>query len=540
MKHVGDISALRGAALEPVDVIVGGSPCQDLSTANAGRRGLSGERSGLFMEQVRITKELREEDRKRGRTGESIRPRYFIWENVKGAFSSGDREDFRAVLEEIARIADPTADVPRPKEGTWEHAGVIVGDGWSVAWRLGDAQFWGVPQHRDRIMLIADFGGTGAAELLFEQHSPTGDAQPVGEAGQGTAGHSGTGDSCAKERVGADGIVWPDVAHTLRCRRDSSPMPAQWGGICVAGFNGFRAAGAEIEFAEGRAPSMCATMPPNVVSVHQNQCGDVQLNHAMNTLSTTSNASGRNTPICMATAQANAEVLLNLCPTLNCNHEQPILAVDARHDTVMEVMPTMMSKKTGGTGIQDIACVLQGLTVRRLTPLECERLQGFPDYWTLLPPLDSLSDAAYEALKQAFFDTARAEGKARLNKETGEWELWRMIGKTEDGVEVWENTGKPYQHKTSAQMLRWRNKCSSDSARYNAIGNSIALPQWRWLMQQVCRAIGQPAALGSLFDGIGGFPLVWEEINGPGSCKWASEINPFCVAVTIYHFGEEG
>ena len=165
MKHYGDITTLSGYNLPTVDVIVGGSPCQDLSVAGA-RKGLSGERSGLFMEQIRIVKEMREKDGRTGRSGFLVRPRYLVWENVPGAFSSNNGEDFRIVLEEICKIAEPNASVPRPS-GRWSNAGCIVGNGWSIAWRVHDAQFWGVPQRRKRISLVADFGGASAPEILF-------------------------------------------------------------------------------------------------------------------------------------------------------------------------------------------------------------------------------------------------------------------------------------------------------------------------------------------------------------------------------------
>ncbi len=171
MLHVGDITKLDGSKLPPVDIITGGSPCQDLSVAGA-RAGLQGERSGLFMEQIRVTKELREEDIKRGRTAQFIRPRYFIWENVPGAFSSEGGEDFRAVLGEIVKIHDSALYVPRPVGGAWKPSGAIVlGRQFSLAWRVLDAQFWGVAQRRKRIYLIADFAGESALEILFKQNS---------------------------------------------------------------------------------------------------------------------------------------------------------------------------------------------------------------------------------------------------------------------------------------------------------------------------------------------------------------------------------
>ena len=190
MKHLGDITKINGAEIEPVDCITAGSPCQDLSVAGK-RAGLEGERSGLFMEQIRIIKEMREHDRiTNGRTDEYIRPRYMVWENVPGALSSNKGEDFRCVLEETAKIVQEDAVIPSaPKEG-WHYAGAILGDGWSIAWRIHDAQFWGVPQRRKRIALVADFGGRSAPEILFVRKGLSRDTEPSGEERQGASGDS--------------------------------------------------------------------------------------------------------------------------------------------------------------------------------------------------------------------------------------------------------------------------------------------------------------------------------------------------------------
>lgn len=171
MLHLGDITKLNGAALPPGDILCGGSPCQDLSIANGTRAGLAGARSGLFMEQIRITREMRDADLLRGRTDESVRPRYFLWENVPGAFSSGTPhgEDFRVVLEEIARLHCPDVSIPRPFDGRWKSAGAIrMGDAFSLAWRVLAAEYWGVAQRRHRVFLVADLAGTRAEKILFD------------------------------------------------------------------------------------------------------------------------------------------------------------------------------------------------------------------------------------------------------------------------------------------------------------------------------------------------------------------------------------
>lgn len=168
MIHLGDITKIDGRKIDPIDVIVGGSPCQDLSAAGK-RAGLAGERSGLYMEQIRLTKELRQQDAERGKPAHLCRPRYFVWENVPGAFSSKKGEDFAAVLEEVIRVIEPKAPHVSVPEKGWPTAGCIYDEmgRWSVAWRVHDAQFWGVPQRRRRIALVADFGGLSAPEVLF-------------------------------------------------------------------------------------------------------------------------------------------------------------------------------------------------------------------------------------------------------------------------------------------------------------------------------------------------------------------------------------
>ena len=191
MIHLGDITKIDGSKIPIVDCITGGSPCQDLSVAGK-RAGLDGERSGLFMEQIRIVKEMRKRDiEENGRTRQFIRPRWMVWENVPGVFSSNGGKDFQAVLTEIVRIVQADApDVPMPDKGQWSKAGCIYDEmgKWSIAWRLHDAQFWGktiyvdgrnlvsgTPQRRRRLALVADFGGLSAPEVLFVRKGLSGD-----------------------------------------------------------------------------------------------------------------------------------------------------------------------------------------------------------------------------------------------------------------------------------------------------------------------------------------------------------------------------
>lgn len=244
MKHYGDIKNLSGYDLPVVDVITGGSPCQDLSVAGT-RAGLDGERSSLFLEQVRIVKEMREHDRSTGRTDEFIRPRYMVWENVEGSFTSGKPKgaDFQRVLSEIVSVVREDApDVPLPDGGRWSKSGSIMGYGtdgcpFSIAWRLHDAQFWGVPQRRKRIALVADFGGVSAPEILFERKGLHGHPDKGSEKREGVAGTTGEGaeessytlkirggvdiDSYGK-RAGKGPLVQHELSGTLGVSQDQT------------------------------------------------------------------------------------------------------------------------------------------------------------------------------------------------------------------------------------------------------------------------------------------------------------------------------
>lgn len=226
MKHLGDICKINGAEIEIVDVITGGSPCQDLSIAGK-RAGLDGARSGLFMEQIRIVKEMREHDRANGRTGDMVRPRFMVWGNVPGAFSSNKGKDFAAVLEEIIRIAEPEApDIDVPEKGwpTWGGYHDELGGRWSVAWRVHDAQHWGVPQRRRRISVVADFGGDTAGEILFERKSVSRHPAESGTARERLAGDAQDGASYAVRIRGA--VTEEEKALYFRRTRAGRSAPA--------------------------------------------------------------------------------------------------------------------------------------------------------------------------------------------------------------------------------------------------------------------------------------------------------------------------
>lgn len=249
MKQLGNVTEINGAEIEPVDIITFGSPCQDLSVAGKQAGIHEGQRSNLFFEAIRIIKEMRHADTANGRTGVNVRPRFAVWENVPGAFSSNGGEDFRAVLEAFKTVCDDNIPIPRPKR--WGHAGEMVGDGWSVAWRVYDAQYWGVPQRRKRIYLVADFAGERAGEILFKPESLCGDSAKGRTPWEGTAADAerGVGRSSIafKEREGCDGggkglmansdrayglvvddsqrVCYPNTARTLTAEHDGSWCP---------------------------------------------------------------------------------------------------------------------------------------------------------------------------------------------------------------------------------------------------------------------------------------------------------------------------
>ena len=235
MQHYGDVSAISGADLPPVDIITFGSPCQDMSIAGK-RSGLDGSRSSLFYEAIRIVKEMREKT-----NGE--KPRFICWENVPGAFSSNKGEDFRAVLEAVIGIKEPTAQVPAPGKKGWPYADYYVGDGWSAAYRVLDAQWWGVPQRRKRIFLVADFAGERAPEILFESEGVSGYSAEGFRAWQraagdladraGEAGCGGTGRIVLNDQGGSRMDVTEEVACTLRAEAHHPPCVMEAAGFCT-------------------------------------------------------------------------------------------------------------------------------------------------------------------------------------------------------------------------------------------------------------------------------------------------------------------
>ena len=467
MKHLGDITKINGAEIEPVDVITGGSPCQDLSIAGK-RAGLAGARSGLFMEQIRIVKEMREADKRNGRTGNMVRPRYMVWENVPGAFSSNKGQDFAAVLEEIIRIAEPEApniEVPEKGWNTWGGYHDEVGGRWSVAWRVHDAQHWGVPQRRRRISIVADFGGDTAGEISFERKSLPGNSAPRGAAGEEAAGDFGAGagyaipinDKATRYAGGGSSRNHDGSGNGLGVGKDGDPSPMITAGdrhIVCSGFKAGNGAKANnIGYAEECAPTLSA------VSNGTNQVPAVLLDmsHANDVI------------------RERGEIAPSLQARMGTGGNQVPLTYQMQGFGDYREGDTASScKQRDYKDSTDL--IVKHMVVRRLTPMECERLQGYPDGWT----------------------------------DIGEWH---------------DSKGKLHK--------------DADSPRYKACGNSIALPFWSFLAKRISAQYIRPVTMGSLFDGIGGFPLVFERCNGKGTARWASEIEEFPIAVTKLRFGEE-
>jgi DNA (cytosine-5)-methyltransferase 1 len=426
MKHLGDITKIHGDQIEPVDCITFGSPCQGLSMAGK-RLGFDDNRSVLFLDAARIIKEMRT-------ATNGMYPTFAVWENVPGAFSSNGGEDFRAVLEELARVEQPDVSIPRPsgRGGRWSKAGAIAGNGWSLAWRQLDAQYWGVPQRRKRIALVADFGGQRAAEILFERTGVSRDSDESIKAWEATPGSS---------QASTSGRNKGGESYTLKIRSG-----------CAGGGKG----------------ALVQTEKSATLSTLQDQ-----------TLFQ---------PV-VYDARGNGDG--KIVPTITGDHENRITdytAIAIERKTFNEQSfssykesdkCSTLKAKAGNIGNGSECLIAEKAIrwiIRRLTPVECERLQGYPDGYT----------------------------------DIGDWT---------------DRKGKKHKY--------------ADSPRYKALGNSIALPQWFWLMQRMRPYLKEKPTLGSLFDGIGGFPFVWQKSYGEGTARWASEIEEFPMAVTKRRFGEE-
>ena len=301
MKHYGDVSGISGADLPPVDIITFGSPCQDMSIAGK-RDGLDGSRSSLFYEAIRIVKEMREKT-----NGE--KPRFICWENVPGAFSSNKGEDFRAVLEAVIGIKEPSAQVPAPGKKGWPYADYYVGDGWSAAYRVLDAQWWGVPQRRKRIFLVADFAGERAPEILFESEGVSGYSAEGFRAWQraagdladraGEAGCGGTGRIVLNDQGGSRMDVTEEVACTLRAEAHHPPCVMEAAGFCTE----HSAQSGGIGYEEETSPTLRAGVVPAAVALENHPADSrvkISEDDKVQTLTGRMGTGGGNVPLVMA------------------------------------------------------------------------------------------------------------------------------------------------------------------------------------------------------------------------------------------------
>ena len=328
MKHYGDVSQMDGGKIEPVDIITFGSPCQDMSIAGR-REGLDGSRSSLFYEAVRIVKEMR--CKTNGRY-----PRYIVWENVHGAFSSNKGADFQSVLEEVCAVKGYEIHTPRPEK--WTTAGEIVADDFSLAWRVFDAQYWGVPQRRKRIYLVADFAGGSAGKILFESegvsgYTPQGFRSWQGAAGTSEKGAGAAGCVCLNDQGGNRMDVTDGVTCTLRAEAHHPPCVMESAGFCTEHSAHSRSIGYE----EETSPTLRAgTVPAAVYENHSQDTRYTKLEGIAPTVSSTYGTGGNNQPFVVETPKTlkirsgcegggkGALIQDNKSATLGCNNDQTV------------------------------------------------------------------------------------------------------------------------------------------------------------------------------------------------------------------------
>ena len=511
MKHLGDVTKISGADIEPVDIITFGSPCQDLSVAGK-RAGLKHEsngddettRSGLFMEAIRIIKEMR------GATN-GVYPRFAVWENVFGAFNSNGGKDFRIVLEEFTKIVEPSASMPAPEKGRWAYADCYVGDGWSIAYRTFDAQYWGVPQRRRRIYLVADFAGECAWKILFELEGVRGYFETGRTPWKGAAADAESGAGvcdCAGNQIAfhllQDPVFSNDVVPCIGCG-SSTRGQASVGVAMCAGFkagNGAKANG--IGWQEQCAPKL-GSLPSGVPSVcikvfdargngdgdivstlagdHENRITDytsvivspvycLQCNGVDRSDTAGCNGKGWKEDICYTLntidrpavafqtyQKVSGPLMANSHPGgytgQDAFNDMLVAYVDCRNmNETVELYPTLQAKPNGGQSLNFSGAVRVGYTVRRITPTECARLQGFPDDW------------GHPDHKEGFSDE--------------EYEFWLNVRNTYAAI-----NGKAVRQYTRQKMLAWYNKLHTDSAEYKMWGNGIALPCALYVMRGI-------------------------------------------------------
>lgn len=503
MKHLGDVSKVKGGEIEPVDIITFGSPCQDMSIAGK-RAGLKhadmGDdettRSGLFLEAIRIIKEMRE-------ATNGVYPRYAIWENVPGAFSSNRGEDFRTVLEEFIRVKEKDAVMPDVPKAGWPYADCYSGNGWSLAYRVFDAQYWGVPQRRRRIYLVADFRGQCAGEILLKPEGLRKNSAQSGTHGQETA-------RCAKNSVGtAIGGVdrynqsfLSGLAQTLRASGGGDCTPTVLAPVavyCHQG-NGIDRAGkcltaysfdslssnsmkSKNPHSGCRAVEIAKTLDTGYPDPSKNQGGIAIVEKII-----LDDQGGQQISVCTdgksptlrAEAHGNAPYVINkktlvydtrgngageTVPTITGDHNNRITNYTALcceavvYDGANITSPLNKTNPQAGDPCHTISTDSRNYIVRRLTPTEFARLQGFPDWWGEIPKKDNLTDDEYT--------------------------FWLNVRNTY--AKINNKTTKEY---SKEQMLSWYNKLHSDSSEYKMWGNGIALPNALYVMQGIAEVVG--------------------------------------------------
>lgn len=581
MVHLGDITKMSGYTIPPVDVITFGSPCQDLSIAGK-RAGMAGERSGLLSEAVRIIREMRY-------ATFGAYPKYAVWENVPGAFSSNKGEDFHAVLQSLCRVIDPDAVIPRPTDARggikWPRAGAILADHYSLAWRTMDAQHWGVPQRRLRISLVLDLTGGRAGEILFEPESLRGHFAPGITPGQAAPVVIGgcTEDAnrafTLKIRSGCEGggkgaLVQIEKSATLSTLQDQTLFvaePPKAYSFDSLASNSMKSSNPHSGCREVEIAKTLDTSPPDPA---KNQGGIAIVEPTFCIQGNTIDRAD--------TAGANGTgVKEDVCYTLNTIDRPAVaFALDCRNMTANEELSaTLQAKDNGGQSLNYINPVAEpliydargngdGITSptmtgdhnSRVTDYTAITLQGDTVACALLARdykgpgrADSLGRVIAQPIgadlyngtltgdKAVTLTTATGQGGANTGPSVIE-KIIRWIVRRLTPTECERLQGYPDGWTDLGEWIDSKGKThkDADTPRYKALGNSIALPQWYYVLGGIADRLPEDATLGSLFDGIGGFPYVWAQLHAGRKqlCVWASEIEEFPIAVTKKWFPE--
>lgn len=581
MVHLGDITKMSGYTIPPVDVVTFGSPCQDLSIAGK-RAGMAGERSGLFSEAVRIIREMRY-------ATFGAYPKYAVWENVPGAFSSNKGEDFHAVLQSLCRVIDPDATIPRPTDARggikWPRAGAILADHYSLAWRTMDAQHWGVPQRRLRISLILDLTGGRAGEILFEPESLRGHFAPGVTPGQATTGTvengAGTADRAftLKIRSGCEGggkgaLVQTEKSATLSTLQDQTLFVAEPSKAYSFDSLASNSMKSSNPHSGCREVEIAKTLDTSLPDPAKNQGGIAIVEPTFCIQGNTIDRAD--------TAGANGTgVKEDVCYTLNTIDRPAVaFALDCRNMTANEELSaTLQAKGNGGQSLNYINPVAEPLIYdargngdgttsptmtgdhnSRVTDYTAITLQGDTVAGALLARdykdpgrADSLGRVIAQPVgadlyngnltgdKAVTLTTATGQGGANTGPSVIE-KIIRWIVRRLTPTECERLQGYPDGWTDLGDWVDSKGKAhkAADTPRYKALGNSIALPQWYYVLGGIADRLPEDATLGSLFDGIGSFPYVWAQLHAGRKqlCVWASEIEEFPIAVTKKWFPE--